>query len=383
MSDLLFLFSSAPPDRPNYKRGVLDALCYPNGHILEFSYKKSYLQPPLFEERNALNGAAGAIVFVDFKRISDPTPDHLFIPIRFARILAVSPKEEAKAYRDTTRVYVRVELKDLIPFDPKWDSAIKALSGRPTPPAGPGSGGKSYFYVVRGSNPFAEKSDFSQRDIWDHLIEHVAQAATLRSCVFLSTGHIRPFVGPSPCDLVPRGSEQKAYTLKPNAIYRLDLRVFEPGTLAATSLPEIEVRSSSDLIGVSTPFATAVGGPADHSVLIACKRTIESTLATLVVDISAKTLVSGSTPGQQVGSMDVVGAKPRYLLSIEPPKAIVRWFIVLIFFGFFLTSTSKEFYADWVCWPEQFAVFSKVFGAACLAWAGYLAFRKLPSAGSG
>jgi hypothetical protein len=378
---LIYLFSSAPPDRPNYKRGVLDALCYPNGHQLELSYKKSYLQPPLFDKRSSLKGVKGAIVFVDFKRITNPAPEHLFIPIRFVNVLEVSPKEEAKTYRDTTRVYVRVELQDLISYESKSDADIKNLAGRPIPPSGSGSGGTKYFYVVNGPNVFPHKCDFSQRDVWDQLVGQIAQATTLKNCVFLSAGHVRPFVGTSVCDLLPRGDEQKAYDVRPNTVYRLDLRVYEPGSLTQIGLPEIKVLSSSDLISVSRPFATAVGGPEDNSVLIACKRTVESTLATLVVDVTGRTAASGTneTFGQPAVSTDVVASKLLYLLSMQPPKAVVAWFVFLIFLGFFLTSTSKDFYSDWVSLPERWAVLSKVAGAMCLASAGFLAFRKLPS----
>jgi len=340
------------------------------------------LQPPLFDQRASLKGAKGAIVFVDFKRLTKPTLDHSFVPIRFANILEVSPKEEAKTYTDTTRVYVRVELLDLISFEPKWDTGIKTLNGRPIPPSGPSAGGRDYFYVVRGNNLFPQTCDSSQRDIWDHLVSLVASAATLKNSVFLATDHIRQFKEPSSY-LSLRGVNQKAYHLKPNSIYRMDLRVFEPGS--STDLPEIEVRSSSDLITVSRPFATAVGGPADHSVLIACKRTIESTLATLVVDVTAKTAAVSANQnfGQTTASAGVFAAKPRYLLSVEPSKALKLSFFILIFAGFSLTSTSKDFWGDWVCWPERLAVGSKIVGAFCLAWAAFLAFRKLPSGGTG
>jgi hypothetical protein len=380
--NLLYLFSSASPDRPTYKRGVLDVLCYPKGHQLEFSYRKNYLQPPLFDQRASLKGARGAIVFVDSKRFLSPAPEHRFIPIRFVNIMEVSPKEEAKAYRDATRIYVRVELQDLISFDSRWDSEIKALKGRPIPPSDTVVGGRDYFYVIKGKDLFPRTCDFSQRDVWDQLVEVAATATTLKNCVFLSTEHPRPYLEPSPY-LPLLGAKRKAYHLKPNSIYLMDLRVFEPRTSAG--FPQIEVKSSSDLIAVSSPFATAIGGPADHSVLIVCKRTIESSVATLVVDVLAKVVTdsSGQNVGQATAPIDVIAAKPQYLLSIEPSN-VVKWsFVILIFAGFSLTSTSKEFWGDWVCWPERFAVASKVVGAICLAWAAFLAFRKLPSGGTG
>jgi len=374
---VIYLFSSAPPDRPTYKRGVLNILCYPAGHQLELSYQKSYLQPPLFEEAPKLANRKGVFVFLDYKASGK---DHEFIPIRFVTILDVAPKETATRYLDTTRVHVRIQLGDLILHDASWNSEVGSLPGRPKVYEGASTASRGYFYVVEGRNLFPEHSDLSQRDIWDQITGKVANAKSLNDCVFLSTGHLRPFKDGSPCTLEPYGAEQKAYQLEPNTLYRLDLRVYYP---RASSDREIIVRSSSELLSVSQPFATAHGAE-DHSVLIACKRTIESTLATLAIDVGAKNLPAGSSQnfGPLPVSSEVVAAKPRYLLSIEPSKMIVRGFVFLIFLGFLLTSTSKEFYSDFICSPEPVAVLSKTIGAICLAWAGYLAFRKLPSGGS-
>jgi hypothetical protein len=364
----VYLFSSAPPDRPTYKRGVLNVLCYPKGHQVELSYQKSYIQTHLFERRASLANRKAIFTFIDYKALND---DHDFIPVRTVKILAVAPKEVAPRYIDTTRVYVRIELGDFIPYEATWNAEIQSIPGRPKPFM-PGTT-RDYCYVVEGADPFPTSCEISQRDIWDQITGRISRSRSLRSCIFLATSHPRPFKDGDPCTLQAYGLEQKAYKIEPNHIYRVDLRVFYPVIAPAEPFDrEIVVRTSSDLISVSQPFATAHGGPEDHSVLIACKRTIESTLATLVIDVEAKDVT------------DVLAAKPRYLLAVEPPKWTVRWFVFLIFLGFFLTSTSEEFYSSW-SWaarPEAWALFSKIAGAACLAWAGYLAFRKLPSGGS-
>jgi len=52
---------------PTYRRGILDALCYPKGHILEYSYRlrnvHSDLRPA--EAGNSRTSLKGIIVFVD------------------------------------------------------------------------------------------------------------------------------------------------------------------------------------------------------------------------------------------------------------------------------------------------------------------------------
>src|SRR5437016_5635247 len=102
---LIYFFSSAPQDRPNYKRGVLNALAYSPGHEMELNYQKSYIDPNLFLSRAAIKDRRGVFVFLDYKRDAD----HDFYPIRFVTVQELAPKEEAKQYRDKTRVSVRVE----------------------------------------------------------------------------------------------------------------------------------------------------------------------------------------------------------------------------------------------------------------------------------
>ena len=377
---LIYVFSSVPANRPNYKRGVLNALCYPAGHQLELSYQKIYITPSLFADRSKLKGRRGAFIFLDYKS----TPDHDFIPIRFFRILDVSPKEQAKSYRDSTRVYVRVELLELISFEDAWNESVKAIPGRPRPPKSPHDAGSSYFYVLEGVDPFPATSEYSQRDIWDHLIEKVSKANSLRDCIFLSTGEIKHFAKNTTCQFDEYGSEEKAYKLHPNEIYKMDLRVFDPSG-RSDSTHEIVVRSSSDLVSVSQPFATAVGGPTDHSVLLVCKRTVESILATLVVDVQKISTLNADNGGTQktAGPVEVMAAKPRYLLSLQPRGWILALFVTLILLGVFLTSASPDLYKEFasICRPELWALLSKGVGAALLASAAYLAFRKLPSGG--
>ena len=383
-ASIVYLFSSAPPGRPNYKRGVLNALCYPAGHQLELSYRKSYISPSLFDQRSSVRGKRGMFVFLDYKK----TEDHDFIPIRFVTILELSPKEEAKQFLDTTRMYIRVELGELIAFDSKWNGEIRSLPSRPKLPNlshGPHSAAADYLYVLEGPDRFPLKSDYSQRDIWDHLVEKVADAKSLNDCVFLSTGHLRHFPGRTQCDFSSYGQNEKAYRLRPNSIYQVDLRVFD-SRHSSDSTQEVVIRSSSELLTVSQPFVTGVGGPTDHSVLLVCKRSVESTLATLVVDLQPRGSALGAESNEKataISPASVIAAKPRYLLAIAPSRALLIWFTVLVLAGAFLTSTSAEFYKDFVCLPAVWALVSKMLGAGALSAAAYIAFRKLPSGGSG
>ena len=382
LANLIYIFSSVPPDRPDYKRGLLNALCYPSGHRLQLNYRRDYFQPPLFQDRQQLIGRKAVLVFVDYGA-SDDGSDHKFTPIRFVRLLRVSPKEPASKYLDTTRVYVYVELEDFIRWSPSASDEIAALPGRPKPHKGT----RDYFYFLAGPSKFRVDTELSQQDILDDTIQRLATAKSLSHCIYLSAGNIQRFKRQNnQCSLIPYGPDHKAYQLQTNNIYRVDLRVFDPKRTSGSRY-KIGVRSSSDLIVVSQPFSIALGGPTDHSVLLACKRTLENTLATLEIEI--KGIRTGVLEGEPEESSslptEVSAAEPVYLLEVSPVKWILPTFVVLIFLGFLLSNTSPEFFKefDFVCYPHWWALACKTLGAMALGGAAYLAFRKLPSGGGG
>jgi len=372
----LYLFSSAPPNRPNYKRGVLNALCYPAKHCMELNYQKSYISPVVFDNREDWKDREGYFVFIDYRHDGDLA----FIPIRKFKVQSIYPAEQAQEYADGTRIYIRIQLEELILFNDDYNQKIRNIPGRPKPHMKP----PAFYYALEYEDFSPEVSRRSQRDIWDDLVEHVAQAKSLNDCVFLSMGNIRQIGNNADCNLVPYGTNQaaqKAYQLRPNTVYKLDLRVYD---LRHTpdSAQEIIVRSSSDLLTVSQPFATTVGGPSDHSVLIACKRTIENTLATLEVDLKQQINVDEVEPkdGSKPRSASVIAAKPIYMLSISVSRGLLLWFVIFVFIGALLTNLSKDVFADF-CFshPDTYAFIAKIAGAICLAAAAFLGFRKLPS----
>jgi hypothetical protein len=180
--------------------------------------------------------------------------------------------------------------------------------------------------------------------------------------------------------MTPYGDgEDRVYTLRPNNIYKADVRIYNPSV--APSGQEIFIRSSSDLLVVTQAFPTAIGGTSDHEALVTCKRSIEDTLAALVFDVRPR----DATPTQQSASSAVISAKPQYLVRVTVPQGLLRKFIACVFFGVLLSSISADFFKEWgglLCqYRNALALLAKVGGALFLACAAYLGFRKLPSGG--
>lgn len=61
MGKTICFFSS--DSRPQYKKDVFNAVCYPDGFVIQFRYKKKYLQPGIADNFDNLTGKDGIIFF--------------------------------------------------------------------------------------------------------------------------------------------------------------------------------------------------------------------------------------------------------------------------------------------------------------------------------
>jgi len=76
-------------------------------------------------------------------------------------VQAIYPAEEAREYAESTRIYVRIQLEELILFNDDWNEKIRNIPGRPLPHVKPPA-----FYYALGHEDFSPgNSGRSQRDI--------------------------------------------------------------------------------------------------------------------------------------------------------------------------------------------------------------------------
>jgi hypothetical protein len=353
----VYLFNSAPPERPAYRRGVLEALSYPIGHRLVMSYEKTFIQDEL-REPGCLKNRDAAFIFLD-RTPGDPE----FIPIRLAKVVDC-------LWPSQNRVELRVELLQLVRPENALIAKIKQLEKRPARNKKLGS---DYYYVLE-ANPSlsAPAVDESEEDIWEQLAESVRASHTLSDSVLMSLSHLRHYGSGRDCKLRVFKGRDKVYGLRPNTTYEMDVRV----TTAQTNLA---VQSSSDLLGVTEAFPTTIGGLATYRVIISCKRTLESSLAAIFVGLADVDRPSGEAKQDD---------RRFYLAQISPSRRLLGSFLLAVFAGVFSSSLSKEFFQHNPKFAfgiaiENATVFSKVVGAALLAFAAWLGLRKLPSGASG
>lgn|GEM_PF-1389483 len=86
--ELIYLFSSAA--RTPYVRDILNAICLPEGYVLEFRYLPAWIDPDLLNDPKALheelNDRQGLIVFADMPGGSAAN-EYRFYPVRLMRIV--------------------------------------------------------------------------------------------------------------------------------------------------------------------------------------------------------------------------------------------------------------------------------------------------------
>jgi len=338
------------------------------------SYQRKYIAPELLRP-NALRDRRAALVFLDRVKGegSQPPPDHHFIPIRSVRVV------DATSALPSNRVELTVELLSLIVPNDLSESSIRSLSQRPVPYRTGALPGKHYYFVLEDDPVLAQPNALlSEPDTWEKLAGLVKSSQTLSDAVIISLSHLRNYGEGRDCTLRVKGSGV-VYALRPNTIYELVLRVFD---LAA--LTSLSIRSSSDLIAVTQAFPTTIGGLGTYRVILSCKRTLESSLAGIFVDVGD---VASDGSLRSVGAK-LLNAKPVYLANVSPAAPLLVAFIFVVFFGFLFSSLSKEFFDESPRFAlgmasENVALVAKVAGAVLLAVAAWLGFRKLPSGGSG
>jgi hypothetical protein len=361
---MLLFYTGAEPERPSYRRGILDTLSYPSSHLQEFSYRRQYIQPALLQRD--LSGQSAAIVFVDV----DPHGDATYMPIRLAAIVKHSPFAGAG---QRERIGFTFRLGNFVTYpdsgaDPQrhWHAQLAPLDAQRI------VGGHLRYFVIEADCQLASSATAKG---WEDVVSAVARSNQLRTAIFVKLD-LRNLDKPEPPPLQPVG-DQRVYQMRPGKVYALGLSVYKnlPAQGGAQGEAKITLSRSSELLEVGQPFQSVVSGLAEQTALISCKRTIEQNLVALGVTVEEPVANVVNTP------------HPFFLLRISLPWVVPTLIFVFALVGSFLVALDKDSVAGVlpVLSAGQaafFAVVAKWVGAMSLAFAAFLGFRKLPSGSS-
>lgn len=362
--------------KPSYLRGLLDALSYPDDHIVRYSYRRKNIHRSLLSVISKLDGRKGLIVFVD----TGTEKNVAYYPSRYVEIqktLDVTWSE--KSADDRERLYLPLRLGGFVRYNPdsqsgtsQWHDAVKGFDRiREIEVTPPGSADRPKYFVIEGKDVFAQSSESSGL-AWEDLVSNLAESEKLKKGVFLRLNHLREHALNKVVEM--KKGDRLIYSILPAKEYRLDFSVFEKHSPDET---HVNVRTTNDILVVDRPFQSVVSGLVERSVLIACKRTIESALVTVNVSVSASedaTKVAQQSPN------------PIIFLQVSPSKLVLFGFAVSALFGSFLVSADAETVQQlWQAFRLPYYASSlwlvRSAGAILFAYAAWIGFRKLPPGG--
>lgn len=363
---ILLIYTVPQQGRPTYRRGILDALCYPHDHIIEYSYRRQHIAAKLLKDLSQLQEREGVIILVDV----NPSGEVKYYPLRRVKVQRVSDSRgKATPPSNRERVNLGLSLADYVQYTAghEWHGLIQKLD-----PTRLIADGKPTYFVIEGTDGF-NASPHSVRAAWQDTVEAASETALLRGAVFLRLDHLRQ-IQPSETE-VPRRNDGRyglVYSLRPAQMYRLDFSVFEKVASPEQVRKETKITidsGSSELFEITQPFQSIVSGLAEKSSLIACKRTIEDRHTTLSLKV------------EEPSSAIVNAPNPVLFVRISVSRWILLAFGLCIIFGSLLVSVDKDVVGDFTPAASSLAVWLlKIVGAILLSLAGLLGFRKLPSA---
>jgi hypothetical protein len=359
---MLLFYTGAEEKNPTYRRGILDSLSYPNGHVLNFSYRRQYIQPALLA-RN-LTGQSAVIVYVDLDAHKAAT----YLPIRMAKVVTHLPFEGTA---DRERIGFTFCLGDFVSYsgpNPQkaWHEQLAPLDAQRIV-----DGHLAFFLIEAEFKPATSAGAKG----WEDVVAAVGRSNQLRNAIFVKVD-LRNIESTRALPLKAVG-DQQVYQMRPGKVYAVDLLVYKnlPADGGAAAEAKITLSRSSELLEVGQPFQSVVSGLAQQTALISCKRTIEKNLVALGVTAEEPVANVVNTP------------HPFFLLRISLPWVVPALIVVFAFLGSFLVAMDKDSVAEVtavltvLAGHESFLlVFAKWLGAVSLAIAAFLGLRKLPSA---
>jgi hypothetical protein len=365
--ELVLFYTTALESRPTYRRGILDCLSYPNGHVLQYSYRVSQIHPALRGESAPPRGSHGVIIFVD-----EASPKlYKYYPLRRVRVLSGLPANQGNTLKVRERVSIVLELHEFVGYadthnPTQWDErvtsfdALRNIRGAPPSPE---------FFVTRAADIFT-KASASDLSSWEDIVTNLAGSHDLASAIFINVEHPQEFDTRCPLAL-DKTSDTPRYDVLPGEVYRLNMAVYD-GKQRETRLKLTS--SSDDLIQVNQPFQSVVSGLAQKSALIACKRSIEKRLVALSIE------VVDDSPQAQKGIVN--SPNPTLLVRVAVPRWTLVKFFLLVASGAFFVSWDPDLVKETFCTPhfKLLGLSVKGAGAILLAIAAWIGFRKLPSA---
>ena len=378
-SEILIIATSAPSNRPAYRRDLLNCFCYPNGTNVYFSYRKRWIDNELLTETKKLNeNDKVLIVFCDNQDGQDGQADFNFIPLRYATFIGFEPKTQIAIAEENSHIAVKFKLGDFVKYEGplgsenKMDAWTKWMKLQPSCPRleGHPSAEKSKFVFV--ANNFKDGDSKDNNLSWLELAKVMATGKTLKNCSFYRISNINEISYPQKdINLTKiKSLDRNFFAFKPSKTYMINLQYYLDHQKAST--PKILIpRTSTQSINISFPLVENIGLSTRATVFATCKRVYETEFASLVIE--------------DPEDKDIHVARAELSILIEPVKWLLPTMVSLIAIGAFSTGISKELVENTFSGIPfitsnvfTIIILVKILGSCLVGLGSYLGFRKIP-----
>lgn len=350
---MIYFFSSN--FYPLYQKDVLDACCYPEGHVLRLRYSEGFVPECVRSSPANWLDHKGLIIFADKESAGAESADFVFYPIREAKIANIQLLAGILFVDVILGEFVNYGAEDDKTKEEYWDHTIKQLPRRPHPP---GSVDEGYFFYVVPKDGVAYSIEQSGEQLaWRSVIERINRSSLSGCVTFRVLGFYR----------TRQGNEQAAQILPTvsgaECLYKVRMGELIVVTLLfyrSRKAPKVdrilEIRAGGHAFSSTSVDRISVQYRYNHQMIfLACNRVTERTVSSLRVVQAGDSNDTKWSP------------EPSFILSVEPARGFL--FLVAAIFGlglFFLNASSP------------FISLFKILGTLLVIAASWLFMRKFP-----
>lgn len=408
MQRVIYIATSVPEDRPEYRRDLLSCFGYGPGTHIRFLYRKKWIAEKILAQFPA-KGTQCVIVFCD--RANENSTRFTFFALMRARWAGIEWQRYLHRFGPDDFLPVEFVLErplmiapaDLAAGVSAWDDVILSQDDYPRP-RGTRDAERARFVIERDELPREFPKDTTEDLSWLTLAQALSKTSSLQNCSFYRVKNITKVHGHVQVGepIQPRSEGGiRVYRLRSDRTYRFNLQTLStPGRVSIDRYLTPKVALST--LRFSQPFIASRGRTNQFHLLLFCPRTYAQQSDVVVFDAasgaqpdSATDAPSGAdaktTPQMEAAQAKIQAENaPRIEIPviIGPPA----WWelagaIALLAVGVALVTPTPELLASddlaWFPWlhahAETALAVGRVTGALLATIGLYLGFRVTPS----
>jgi hypothetical protein len=371
---MIYIFSSAYYEQ--FKQNVLNASCFPDGHVMRLRYDAKYVEPAVRNDPSSINGGDAVLVFAEGSvanreavKNGGQLRDYQFYPLRRCTVSLASSRADI--------INVDVKLGSFVDYKGNndgrqnlWDGEIKANALRPWPKGfRKGTSDEGLYLFCAESLPFI----LDRRDhelAWRSVVERVNESELKECITYRVLGFYRRgwWAREKLIEPTVDGSDS-LYEFRSSETIFLKLLFF--GDANRRGDPK-SLKLEFDLKAFTSASLSTIlvnGHYNEERILLPCARTTEPVITTLALV-------------QNEPKAGIWSPQPAFMVRVAPFGPYLFLVLAMVALSFFLASLDK-FSELWneINWCNPASIgdhLAKVAGALLFFAAMWLFVRKFP-----